>query len=204
MRYGGVMTLPPRFLFGLGIAAATALAFGATTAPAEPVMPGEEGALAAFALPEPGNRVCFSRVYDEAHLKAHPKQKVTAMDLRIAYYKHDPDEYAPHGQRNYYFELDARLRGSDRVLSTGGECSATDMNDTISCMVECDGGGVVVKRLKKPGEILVDLQAFGRLRMTDSCDADEEEYVELEPGADDKQFLLRETGADACLAYEDW
>lgn len=198
------MASPERILTGTGIAVGAAIVLGVTLAFAQSILPGEEDALAAFVPPEPGKRACFSRVYDEAHLKAHPRQKVTAMNFRITYYRHDPDEFAPHGQRNYYFHLDARLHGSDRVLVASGECGTTDRTDVIACIVECDGGGVLVKRLKKRGEILVDLEAFGRLRMTDGCDEGEEGSVELEPGADDKQFLLREAAAGTCPAYEDW
>lgn len=174
---------------------------------ANPVEPGQEGQLAELVPPQPGARACYSRVYDAAHLAKHPKQKVTEMTFRLAYYRHDPDTYAPLGQRNYYFELDAKVRGQPKKLTAGGECSLRADGKSIFCGVECDGGGVIISRKPEPGKLLVDLESQGYLRMTVDCDeeeADEAETYELKPGADDKQFLLTQTEASACPAYDDW
>ncbi len=35
--------------------------------------------------PELNSAACFTRVYDAAHLQAHPKQKITAMTLWMKY-----------------------------------------------------------------------------------------------------------------------
>ena len=43
-----------------------------------------------------------------------------------------------------------------------------------------------------------------RIRMTEGCDDGEEDGVELLPGKDDRTFLLNETAAGQCPAYEDW
>jgi hypothetical protein len=171
---------------------------------AQAIEPGKEGELANFIPPEAGARACFSRVYDAAHLKAHPKQQVTEMQFRIAYYIHDPDEFAPNGQRNFYFEVLARLRGhkQPKPLSAMGECRPGDDGKSIFCGVDCDGGGVMVKR--SGGKILVDLETLGRLRMTSDCDEDEDGGVELSSGVDDKRFLLSKLPASECPAYDNW
>lgn len=187
----------------LAIAAAL-LVSGANAPFAQTIEPGKEGELANFAPPADGARACFSRIYDAEHLRKHPKQTVTEIQFRIAYYVHEPDAYFPRGQRNYYFRLEAKVKGLGRKLSTGGECGLAEDGRKIFCGVECDGGGVMVSRAARQDQILVDLKATGRLRMTLGCDADEEDALELTPGADDKSFLLAAVPVASCPLYEDW
>ncbi|MDH4987555.1 hypothetical protein QEZ47_18940 [Aminobacter anthyllidis] len=171
---------------------------------AQAIEPGREGELANFIPPAAGARACFGRVYDAAHLKAHPQQRVTEMQFRLAYYIHDPDEFSPKGQRNYYFEVLARLRGhkQPKPLTAMGECRPTEDGKAIFCGVDCDGGGVMVKR-SGDGKIMVDLEALGRLRMTVDCGEDED-GIEVTSGADDKRFLLSKLPDAECPAYDDW
>jgi len=169
---------------------------------AQPVPSGEEGELSNFLPPVPGTRICFSRRYDADHLKAHPKQKVTELELRLAYYRHPPAEDLPKGQNNYYFALFAKLRGSSGKLQSFGECTAN--GDAISCMVECDGGGIEVKRRPDKKVLIYFASDIGRIRMA-GCDGDEEgNSVDLTPGADDREFLLSKTPDAECPAYDDW
>ena len=172
-----------------------------TLASAQPVEPGQEGQLAALLPPRPGARICFARTYDAAHLQNHPHQKVRSMSFHLAYYRHQPDAYYPRGQRNYYFDLRARLRTGPEMRSLG-ECISQDDGRNIACMVECDGGGILVRQTGKQGQLMIDLAATGGIRMTTSCD--DEESVELLPGRDDKRFLLTQLPADRCPAYDDW
>ena len=39
----------------------------------------------ALLKPEPNNAACFTRTYDAAHLRAHPKQKMTSVTIRLKY-----------------------------------------------------------------------------------------------------------------------
>ena len=171
------------------------------SAPADTITPGEEGELARFLPPVEGKRVCFARVYDADHLARHPKQKVTQLEFRLAYHRFEPDEFFPQGQRNYYFEVLAKVRGQSKLLTSMGECSPA--GGKISCGVECDGGGVVAERSAKPGKILLTFGDYYGLRMTMGCGEDEDgDTVMLEPGEDDKEFLLSEKSS--CPAYDDW
>lgn len=178
----------------------------AGTAAAQPVDPGKEGELAKLVKPVPGARACFRRDYDARHLSQHPLQKVTHMEFRLTYFQHEPDAYYEQGQRNYYFELLARLRDQKtaRPLSAMGECAPGRNDKAIFCGVECDGGGVVIRLRDRPDQLLVDLSASGRIRMTSDCGEDEENAVELEPGEDDRTFLLTKTAEADCPAYDDW
>lgn len=181
--------------------AASAFAALVLSASAGPVEPGKEGALATLVPPRDGARACYFRVYDAAHLAKHPRQKVTEMRFRLAYHVHEPDQFFPAGQRNYYFQLDARLRDQKKMLSASGECMLQD--GQIFCGVECDGGGVMIDRSRRD-RLLVDLESVGRIRMAPPCDDGEEEGYDLLPGEDDRTFLLDGDLASACPAYEDW
>lgn len=183
------------------VAALAALAVSAVSAPAQPIEPGKEGQIAQLLRPESGSRVCFGREYDAAHLKAHPHQRVRSIGFNLAYYAHDPDAYFPKGQRNYYFALRAKIRDG-KELSTGGECVPGKDGKNIRCEVECDGGGVLIRQTAKKGQLLIDLQSTGRIRMSDGCD--DEAGIDLGPGNDDRTFLLSELPADSCPAYDDW
>ena len=167
---------------------------------AQAIAPGEEGELANFLKPEAGKRICYARVYTQEHLAKHPKQKVTEIGFRLAYYRFPPDEFYPQGQRNYYFALTAKRRGNSRLMTARGECGPN--GNRIGCGVECDGGGVTVTR--RPGDkILVSLGEGGWIRMTEGCD-EEENAVNLEAGEDDREFLLSRLPDSACPPYGAW
>jgi hypothetical protein len=163
---------------------------------AKTVTPGEEGELAKFLPPEPGRRICYARTYSAEHLKKHPQQTVTEVAFRLAYFRHEPDDFFPKGQRNYYFAMLAKQRGSDRTLTAMGECGPN--GNRIGCGVECDGGGVSVAR-RPDDRILISLD---RIRMSAGCDG--EDAVDLEGGADDREFLLARVPDAECPAYDDW
>lgn len=181
------------------LAGLAALCMPPVAATGQAIEPGAEGALADFLPPEPGRHICYARTYSADHLKQHPKQTVTEIAFRLAYYRHEPDEFYQQGQRNYYFAMLAKRRGSSRTLTAMGECGPN--GDRIGCGVECDGGGVSVSR-RSGDRILVSLGENGRIRMSEGCD--EGDAVDLESGEDDREFLLSRVEDAACPAYEDW
>ena len=172
----------------------------AVGASADTVAPGQEGELLKFLPPEPGKHICFARVYDADHLASHPKQKVTEIEFRLAYHRFEPDEYFPAGQRNYYFEVLAKRRGDAKRATAFGECSPA--GQSISCSIDCDGGGMVAERAGKH-EIVLGFGGYSYLRMS-GCGGGEGDAADLVPGDDDKEFLLAEKVPGACPAYEDW
>ena len=181
-----------------GLVGSLAGPFGPVPALAQPVPPGQEGALREILEPVPGRKVCFARTYDAAHLRKHPKQKVTAVVFQLKYYKHDPDKERPEGQRNYYFDMSAKVKGRKKTLHTAGECGPQD-GGAIRCFVECDGGGISIKRDRTPDGLLVGFDRLGRLRMTVGCGADDEENtVDLTPGLDDRTFRLDKAATRIC------
>ena len=64
------------------------------------------------------------------------------MLFQLQYYKYEPNEYFPQGQRNYYFRVSINLRGADETLYSYGECSPWE--GSIFCGVDDDGGGFTI------------------------------------------------------------
>ena len=183
-----IMRLRP--LFAIALAAAST-----TTALAQPVPSGKEGALANLLAPTHNASVCYARTYDAAHLKQHPQQTVTQMLFRLRYYDHRKDKADPAEQQNYYFSLAVKQKGRAKTLRADGECAPTA--NGIRCGVECDGGGVNLTQDLKTNTLLIDLTKDGRIRMTEGCD-EEINAVELTPGADDRSFRLSKADAGVC------
>lgn len=137
-----------------------------------------------------GAAACWSRVYDAAHLQAHPDQQVEALGFAISY-AGETAEYAPQ----YSFSIEARMRDANAGFNTG-PCYESD--GQIMCGVECDGGYVIVEP-RGDGSILLDLETSGFIWMSGGCGTGEEDSgFALESGKDDKQFLLRPMPAKAC------
>jgi hypothetical protein len=188
----------------LAILAAWPLFTGALgeRASADTVEPGKEGELAQILQPVPGQKICFARDYDAAHLKSHPAQKVTNLLFELHYHTFEPDQYFPQGQRNYYFTLAAKVRDVKEALYSSGECSPWDTG--IFCGVDCDGGGITLSS-QPDGSIRIGFDPeIPRLRMTIGCGEDETgQTYELTPGADDKEFRLERVDLSACKTLDE-
>jgi hypothetical protein len=165
---------------------------------AQAIPPGQEGELGKLLPPEPGTRVCLSRVFSTDDLAARPDQVVAAMTLRIAYHSFEPDEFYPEGQRNYYFALVARLRDSEQTLTAIGECAPWE--DKTSCGVDDDGGGFSFTIAGKDA-VRLDFGEHPRLRMTASGSGQDGIFT---PDAADREFVLSKIDGGECPAYEDW
>ena len=179
------------------LAASLALLLLAGHARADTVEPGKEGKLAEILAPTPGERACFARTYDAAHLKIHPEQKVTAMLFQLQYYKYQPNEYFPQGQRNYYFRVSINLRGGDETLYLYGECSPWERS--IFCGVDDDGGGLTIAP-RGNGGITVGWDALiSRLRTSvGPYEGESSPTYELTPEIDGKEFPLDKVDLALC------
>jgi hypothetical protein len=165
----------------MGLRGLARIAWAAGAAMAATSVAAEE--LTSFVDAQKGARGCWSRQYSAEHLAAHPDQLVTAMDFTMQL----DGEF-------HYFELTADLRGGQSG-SAAGACS--EYEGVVSCGVDCDGGGVVLRH-GADGKVLLDLSAYGYIRMTNSCGEDEEDGFALEAGRDDKEFLLSPASGKAC------
>jgi hypothetical protein len=149
---------------------------------------------------QPGSKACYVRSYDAANLRAHPRQRITAMKflLSVGAYDPKPEKAEQPSDRFYYmFSMSVSRRGDKRLLHTSGDCL---VDAEISCVVDCDGGGVMLDKMPPAGSLIVRLKDGG-IRMFHDCD--EEQGVLVKPGTDDKVFRLDKAASEACRALED-
>ncbi|MCB1383269.1 MAG: hypothetical protein KDJ73_10155 [Notoacmeibacter sp.] len=172
------------------------------SSPALAQMPEPSPLLAAIVPVEPEARACFARVYDAAHLKTHPHQTVTGMEFRLTWHVFEQEGNEPFG--DYMFQMRVDRRGAKKQAHGTGPCMERD--GKAFCGIECDGGGVFLKP-REDGALLVSFDDMWGIRLSESCDGDEEDEdaaVPLKPGRDDRSFRLERLPDGQCPAYEDW
>lgn len=185
---------PQRLAFG------AALALMAVCGPAAAQSDQRIAALAPILAPQPGNKACYSRAYDAAHLKAHPRQRITAMKFLLSVAAYDPKPAGatqPEDLYYYTFSMSVARRGDKCLLHTSGDCNG---GDTISCIVDCDGGSVALDKMPPASSLIVRLNNESGITMFHDCDG--EKGVVVKAGSDDKVFRLDKTATDACRALE--
>lgn len=184
-----------RFLIGLAVAAAI------LASPAAAEGPESIANLVGILAPEPGHKACYRRVYDKAHLAAHPKQTVTGITflIRVVRYDAQGERYhtpatKPDDWIGYQFALAVQRRGEARTLRTAGDCFGFE---SARCSVDCDGGGVTLEKAAPDGLVVRVASDYG-IRMSGACEGG----VMLKPGADDKAFRLTKVADRLCAALE--
>jgi hypothetical protein len=157
-----------------------------------------------------GQEACFGRVYDAAHLKKHPKQRVTAFHL-FRDFTPDPNKETPQETRETLVADDGeggisvtayvRFRNRPGLFFNGLHCGMSADGDKVRCGIECDGGGFFVKGAGQ--SLLLENQGFV---VVGGCGASEDEAEQadfVKPGADDKVFRLDPLPLAQCRALED-
>jgi hypothetical protein len=152
---------------------------------------------------------CFGRVYDRAHLTAHPQQKVTSLHvLRSLGERREAENWQPD-QRD---ELIKRFRedGQADVVAfvtfrdrrgpsyNSLTCNKEDPKG-VRCSIECDGGSFNLKRINA-GAVLLENAGF--ILVPCAEEPAEGQQVEFKPGKDDKVFRLDSKPVAACRAEE--
>src|SRR5471032_1938128 len=80
-----------------------ALVLSGVALAATPESPGF-AALNALLPAQPGNKACYVRSYDNAHLRAHPHQRITAMKFLLGVDAYDPKpEKAERPEDRFYY-----------------------------------------------------------------------------------------------------
>ena len=127
---------------------------------------------------------CYARTYDAAHLRAHPKQRVTAIMIRTAKADKSDDNRPP---KSFVLGFAFRLKGRDEVFSMSAGCA--HHGPGISCSLEGDGGRF-------------DLTPSGdALKLTgERIELEGERTVspDLAKGGDDRVFILRPSPLATC------
>lgn len=145
---------------------------------------------------------CFTRHYDPAHLKAHPKQNVTDMTLLAD----SPYDGEADAARSYSLTIGVNFRTLKKQFQAYGGCDGTDAaQKSLNCYIDCDGGSIKV-RPKDTNSILVDIPTGARIYdPTAPADADPDTGVppKAEFASDDKTFLLARVPLDQCVGLVD-
>ncbi|CAN7662749.1 hypothetical protein [Mesorhizobium caraganae] len=169
---------------------------------------GSAGADDALKLPElsaSGADACFGRVYDAAHLKAHPKQKVA----RIFFlYGHDPvshpnEEPMANADTSYNGFLTTTVRGAKTPQWAGGWCnheSEDGKSGPIRCGMDCDRTMASLKLDDKGRLILTDVSSDLYLDAGSEDELGEAEYDRQALGSEDDNFRLDPMPAATCKA----
>ncbi|HLZ01328.1 MAG TPA: hypothetical protein VKR55_04155 [Bradyrhizobium sp.] len=128
---------------------------------------------------------CFMRRYDAAHLKQHPKQKVSAMKLLVT------AENRSGEPTSYAYRVGVRFRNRPGNFDGGNSCGHfvdEDGNKEIrySCEADCGGGGLEIALSKDNKSSIVRL---AEIAIWDRKHP-EGEVEALDGGADDKVFRL--------------
>ena len=172
--------------------------------------------------PELNNAACFTRVYDAAHLRAHPKQQTTAMVVRL--------KYVATGGGVPGLALSVSLgmvrRGDPAALYSDGGCewSATANRDTSNnrliknypkeagmvCLQSAqpdvfeatsaeEGGALIMDRGKDRDTLMLYLD--DSLILVKRANRGRHLFTKF--GSDDRVFMLRWTDSKDCATVEE-
>jgi hypothetical protein len=173
--------------------------------------------------PELNSTACFTRVYDAAHLLAHPKQKTTAITVWMKYenlggttpvvmslsiaiaVKQRGDPAAMYSQGGCDFQQTANRDTSDNVLiktypkEAGFVCMQSARPDVFAAVSAQEGGDLILDRGKARDTLMVYL-GDGLIVVKR---ANRGKLIDMKFGADDRVFLLRRTAMKDCAAVEE-
>jgi hypothetical protein len=167
--------------------------------------------------PADGKTACFSRVYDAAHLRAHPQQKSTAMFVWLKYDKLAPDKpdvaltlnlaLRQRGETEPLFAQggcdwseQANRDVEDRPIiktfkkQAGADCMMTARPDVFDVLSAEEGGYLIIDRGKDRDTLMVYLDDT----LTMVKQADRAKGLGISFGEDDRVFMLRRVDAKAC------
>ncbi len=138
------------------------------------------------------DKSCFARQYSQAHMAAHPKQKV---DYILLNHATAPQEKAWFGEIPLerparVLRLLVHVKGQPQNWEEFAGCELEGR--AVNCSMECDAGQFSVT-IRDDGKLL--LKPAGEMWFTD-CDAGD---ALLDPEPDDKLFLLEPQPISECL-----
>ena len=141
--------------------------------------------------PGPGKTfACFARVYDEAHLTAHPGQNVRALHTLVT-------AYLTNGERFYQLRIGLQLRGRPETFTTTGECGEGSVPDTVRSGAVCAGPGGPL-RLALEGKDPVLMTLSGAAEFWRPSPPDPNNTLKDALGPDDTVFRLDRSRLSDC------
>ncbi|MDX8438451.1 hypothetical protein [Mesorhizobium australafricanum] len=189
-------TMVARTMAGAMLGAVLAAFAGAASA---------DNALSLKELSPNGADACFGRIYDAAHLKAHPHQKVARI---FFFYGHDPvsrpnEEPAANQNTSYNGFLTTTVHDAKKPEWAGGWCNKNDPSDPssgIRCGMDCDRTLASLKVDDKGKLLLSDLSPDIYLDADSAESLSKAEYNKQALGSGDDNFKLDPMPADTCKA----
>jgi hypothetical protein len=153
---------------------------------------------------------CFANVFDAAHLKAHPDQTVTALQLVRGYPQlrmedeaagPDAPKDTPDQARGVMAHLivtfrDAGGKDSPKRFAAAVNCTAEAGASKMRCGIDCDGGGFFVER-EAAGTLRMKIEDGRNLRIAGGC-TNRRAYRGLGTESGDRSFSLAATPMVAC------
>jgi hypothetical protein len=153
---------------------------------------------------------CFGRTYDDAHLRKHPRQRVTSFHI-LRDFSPDTNAEFEHQSREDMLSADGadgiiglaayvRLRGRKGVYSNHFSCRRDDKG-AMRCGIDCDGGSFSAR--PSGGSLLIQNEGFVVVGGCGGSEEDAMNPVFIDPGADDKVFRLDNQPLAQCTALRD-
>ena len=140
-----------------------------------------------------GGKPCYARYYDDAHLKAHPKQQVRRIEIDFDVNERS-DPQTKNGAADFQAGIGFMLKRSSEWYGQALVCKQA--GNRFECYLEADGGTFV---LIPRGDAL-------RLEVTGGPGSDihtegEKDFGEFGgPGTDDRVFILPRADRKLCDA----
>ncbi len=138
-----------------------------------------------------GGNTCWERIYDAAHLKAHPLQRVAKIRLST--------EVQEDGTIRAELGLNLRKRlGDGARFDYAASSYCTAKKDFLTCPSEWEAGSFLIEKAKG------GLKVYNKGMIINPSNYDSEDIA---PGAvdiyesDDKQWLLRRVTDEGCDIY---
>lgn len=172
--------------------------------------------------PEKDRSACFVRVYDAAHLRQHPKQKVTSMKVWLRY------EQLSGGAEGLALDLGIAIvqRGDPVAIFAQGDCiwderanintsdrrmiKALDKDEAAACMMSAQPDVFEATSAEEGGFLLLDrgkdndtLTVYLDDSLTMVKRAARRKHLSVKFGADDRVFMLRRTAVKNCAEVEE-
>lgn len=178
------------------------------------------GPALADAAPEPGRSKppvigffdgakphCWIRLYDAAHMAAHPKQKVTGIAFAYEPEMTIPGESQKQPMWDQYSDepgifakVVVTLKGDDRPAFASAVCRAGKDKTQLACGVEGDGGNFL---LSDAGGVKVRIdnpQGFAAEYISENPDEPDGGIILVDPKDDHDAFVLAAGKGGLCAA----
>jgi hypothetical protein len=171
--------------------------------------------------PREGTSACFTRVYDEAHLRQHPKQKTTFIAAWMKYEKlqgaditalafsfavrRRSDADALFSQGGCEWTAQANRDTSNKRLieafpkDEGAVCMQSARPDVFETLSAAEGGSFILDRGKDKNTLMIYLD--DSLLMVKR--AERGKVLNISFRADDRVFMLRRANAKDCAFIEE-